>query len=1152
MAQFRPTLLVGIGGVGCQIASNVLDMAKKSGMLERCGVAVLGFDTDQNDIDTMVDKKMMDERNLICTSPNRNVWEVLMSYSHNIEKWFVPLDELAVEIRQMSLHNGAGQIRMLSRLAFYSSLKDTALESRLKQTVEDLTKMRGSAGQPVFKGPMNVMFVGTLAGGTGSGMFLQAALYLKKLLEDQGCQPDMRGLFLLPDIMVHAANLPSNQIEPVRANAYAALRELHGILLQTAGRVPIQVQFEYAPNYNLVKHSLPFKNITLIDFENQNGGNLDGGLSTYISLASRGAYELLLTPIGGRADSIGVNDVRSKLDAAGPAKQGDVNYYSALGVAAAVYPTEEILDYLSLQYARRILGEEWLLLDKRFNEEIRRYNERRAARVTSERPPSRSTSYVRDLDQAASEGKPFFADIRSAVHSVTQDRHGNDIREHRHETYLNAIEAEVVRAFWSSGKELEKLKNSPDMQNKKSGGVEALRRTVNEGEMLLRNWKSAIQEALRSRPVEIMRNIFAFSETANPSEMRPYHLQAYIQHSKVHPVEVRYFLYSLLGLIEERRVVLSHERIKTEYTLKALSKKDFDESTENSIETAVEGVAALMQKPSWKRWIHREVQRFGSDYCRYFNQTMKTLRAFAEQTLTESIYHLFEDQLAGERGLLPVYEKFFDALKDLADRLEDEASENLVRHGTRSGPSGGNVYVYADATAKKEMEQRLAGAFGSSLKAGGVNLALVNALYGRYKMERDRNGWDFIPAFDAETLFRNEVIEGYCLQELEKSHSTLYRLSATEAIRREANLKGQDGRKYLESVLDTVSAQSKILLRLKDPNAGDQVIFWGLSPENAQRLGDIDKLLGQTGTSTLVEQDFPDDELLCFSTRVNLTPSDILKLNSGGEERFSVGGIYYASYHRMVDAILKFERLHTRGVSGLFTPHLDKGWHVPGSFPELSPPDTDRVQWHLVDAFALALATGRFERTTLRRKPVTYYLDWTRRGQSDERRLLVKSCDNLQILGSFFNDYPAVSATVDCANDWRERLVSATDPTSSAPSPEESAFFRGLTSAETLFTAAGLCAYQENPSAKDYASKAVKRLYENLKGFLRATEPTLPQGDLIDKVVKIIKNQIEEVQNMEEFKRAPEEVRRQIKDVINGTLDQLKKGWDDELFESVS
>ena len=283
--SFRPTLLVGIGGVGCRIAASVYQMARQSNMLDRSRLSILGFDTDENDYLKLLDSKQMDHRNLILTSPARPVWEILTTEHFQVDEWFVPLDSLTTELRQMNLRNGAGQIRMFSRLAFFTAMTNPDLERKILEAVNHLTRPLGSAQDQPYMGTVNILVAGTLAGGTGSGMFLQTSLYLQNLLKDRGCQTEVRGLFLLPDVLIHAANIPANQIENIRANGFAALRELHAILLYTANRSAVPINFTYAPpELALRPDMLPFKNITLIDYENQIGGHLDGGLDTYIHL----------------------------------------------------------------------------------------------------------------------------------------------------------------------------------------------------------------------------------------------------------------------------------------------------------------------------------------------------------------------------------------------------------------------------------------------------------------------------------------------------------------------------------------------------------------------------------------------------------------------------------------------------------------------------------------------------------------------------------------------------------------------------------------------------------------------------------------------------------------------------------------------------
>ena len=94
-----PTLIVGLGGIGCSIAdqiSNMLDEHSKK------YVGIIGLDTN---IDDLKDVSIQ----TIQTSDERKVKNFIASYPHH-KKWF-PLNRFTAN---RGLLNGAGQIRSIS------------------------------------------------------------------------------------------------------------------------------------------------------------------------------------------------------------------------------------------------------------------------------------------------------------------------------------------------------------------------------------------------------------------------------------------------------------------------------------------------------------------------------------------------------------------------------------------------------------------------------------------------------------------------------------------------------------------------------------------------------------------------------------------------------------------------------------------------------------------------------------------------------------------------------------------------------------------------------------------------------------------------------------------------------------------------------
>ena len=128
--------------------------------------------------------------------------------------WFPP--QLLRNIK--AVEEGAKGIRPVGRLAFfhnYSKIKTTidTAEKRTRGHEANLLKsgLRVEAG-------LNIFVVGSLCGGTGSGMFLDVAYSLRRAYGDQGAQI-VGYLVISPDLYGNTPNMI--------ANTYAALKELN-------------------------------------------------------------------------------------------------------------------------------------------------------------------------------------------------------------------------------------------------------------------------------------------------------------------------------------------------------------------------------------------------------------------------------------------------------------------------------------------------------------------------------------------------------------------------------------------------------------------------------------------------------------------------------------------------------------------------------------------------------------------------------------------------------------------------------------------------------------------------------------------------------------------------------------------------------------
>lgn len=134
-------------------------------------------------------------------------------YDH-IGRWFPP--QLLRNIK--AVEEGAKGIRPVGRLAFFHNYQKikTAIETAEKRTRgHDSLLLR--EGLRVESG-LNIFVVGSLCGGTGSGMFLDVAYSLRHLYGDQSAQI-VGYLVISPELYGNTPNMS--------ANTYAALKELN-------------------------------------------------------------------------------------------------------------------------------------------------------------------------------------------------------------------------------------------------------------------------------------------------------------------------------------------------------------------------------------------------------------------------------------------------------------------------------------------------------------------------------------------------------------------------------------------------------------------------------------------------------------------------------------------------------------------------------------------------------------------------------------------------------------------------------------------------------------------------------------------------------------------------------------------------------------
>jgi hypothetical protein len=215
------SLIIGVGGTGHQIMLDIRKrLTEKYGSLDKLPiVSFLLLDTDQAifsknpDYDDAVN---LDNADKIHTSVHGvdALRKNLREHPH-LRNWLDP------RVLTGDIDQGAGAVRARGRLAYFWNYNQIArrLEEQMLQITKDSSKETAIRnGLQVGEG-ITVYIVGSLLGGTGSGMFLDLAYTVRNKFKNQRMLETV-GMFSIP---------PNSEAVAVdnRPNAYAALLELN-------------------------------------------------------------------------------------------------------------------------------------------------------------------------------------------------------------------------------------------------------------------------------------------------------------------------------------------------------------------------------------------------------------------------------------------------------------------------------------------------------------------------------------------------------------------------------------------------------------------------------------------------------------------------------------------------------------------------------------------------------------------------------------------------------------------------------------------------------------------------------------------------------------------------------------------------------------
>jgi hypothetical protein len=985
-SYFRPTLLVGVGGTGCAVAERVFLEARRNNVHEKERIGVLVFDTD---IKALLELKSVPKDALVQFSTPDTV-ETLLNYNPDANDWFYEGADRSVPLLNMNAMQGAGQIRMITRLALHNSFRNKGTIEKCKKAI---AKIAVNDGTTAFTGLVNILVVGSLAGATGSGSFYQIALVLRQLCQQSGITPNIMGLFLMPDIYISSGKIKGMETDNVMVNAYASLKELNAINVVT--RDPgagADFKYSYMPDHYLREGQSPFSAVTLMDFEASRGGNMGPNLDNYVDLATRAGYLLIFSPLGPSFDSVAVNQIQETITRLFDGKH---NLFAGLGVSTLNYPALSMRDHLAYKLVLSKLDNNWIRLDDLYRTRVRRFVELKSAGQASAEEPKLEETYLRDLEEMGDQQKlPFFRDIWKELHPEIIERPDRPgVPTSIAKTYVDAFLTEVDDSFWrSAAAKVIKGRQPLDAASLKTPAE--ITEAVNEGEKTLNSDLDLIDRLLKSEPDTIYKIALTSAEDLSEGEWRDSHIQKWMIRGGPHPVRNRAFLYQVRRIILDRLAGLNPKRVREKlFDLSnnhagAFAEKDSGRTKEKPSQRANSAIqdnadrivngGGLLAAISGRIGGNKRSELVES-YVLYYGKSLDTMRDYANVQLQKSV---LEELIKRIEGLIKTYVGLFGEIEGIGKAtrvlVESEANAN----GAAGGGTDGNIRAYADKACREAAWKRVEVQTMSTGATADVNKALNHAIHDAYRVSVEKN--TEVAFNDLGALFREHVVEGFAVRTITDNYASEWDITVIEAVKREAEVRGiSDWVAHLEDRIRLVSAQAEPYISITPDTAGQGLKFWALHPDAKEDFGSDDLFTRLTATDfggqSLVASSFARQSLFCVNFRLNLSLDQLSKLADGDENYMTVNGKrpgpYKLAYSRRIEEKIAAEINQGKSGTGtgLLSPHAHRDWHRPGALPEINPEKGRAIRASSIKAAVVSIHFGLLEKLILDKRATTRF-----------------------------------------------------------------------------------------------------------------------------------------------------------------------------------
>lgn len=342
--SFGKALIIGLGGTGQKALLQIKKYFQDScrGVLPPC-IKLLEFDTDQPELSLrdVHGNRVELTPSEFCRLSVSSVGDAIKS--PYVKPWWISFPK----INSLAVTAGAGGVREIGRLSLFTCIDQVS--QQIETAFNEMNQYAGAdkmaeAGFRLLEQVPQVIVIGSLAGGTGGGLFFDMSILCRAL---GGAEAKYMGIVMMPWVYQRLANTAYE-------NTYAALLE-YNRLAQLSAERPYGMR--YSETIECTVTEPPFHVFNLVDGQCNNGERIAkaGDLVRFI-----GESVFHLTgAVGTKANSVYDNIVTLRLSVSDDATNGWDGMpvlYSAIGVSRLRYPGPEWHQYFSHLRTSEILA----------------------------------------------------------------------------------------------------------------------------------------------------------------------------------------------------------------------------------------------------------------------------------------------------------------------------------------------------------------------------------------------------------------------------------------------------------------------------------------------------------------------------------------------------------------------------------------------------------------------------------------------------------------------------------------------------------------------------------------------------------------------------------------------------------------------------